>query len=104
MTVEQIAIRQEVRQLLTEAGINKNTMKDLVREVISEEMTKAVRQVMHEMDIDTIVRNKATGSLQDTVRKELRDSIDKQVRGVFGRMVISVDITDSTGTSSISHT
>ena len=26
MTVEQIAIRQEIRQLLNEAGINKNTM------------------------------------------------------------------------------
>lgn len=103
MTVEQIAIRQEVRQLMSEAGINKNTMQDIVREVISEEMTKAVRQVMHEMDIDTIIRNKATGSLQDSIRKELRDSIDQRVKGVFSRMQISVDVTDSTGTSSITR-
>jgi transcriptional regulator of met regulon len=103
MTVEQIAIRQEVRQLMNEAGINKNTMQDIVREVISEEMTKAVRQVMHEMDIDTIIRNKATGSLQDSIRKELRDSIDQRVKSVFSRMIISVDVTDSTGTSSITR-
>lgn len=103
MTVEQIAIRQEVRQLMSEAGINKNTMQDIVREVISEEMTKAVRQVMHEMDIDTIIRNKATGSLQDSIRRELRDSIDQRVKSVFSRMQISVDITDSTGMSSITR-
>ena len=51
MTIEQIAIRQEVRQLLNEAGINKNTMKEIVNEVISEELSKAVKHVMHEMDL-----------------------------------------------------
>ena len=34
MIVEQIASRQEVRQMLTEAGINKNTMKEMVKEVL----------------------------------------------------------------------
>lgn len=38
MTVEQIAIRQEVRQMLNEAGINKNTLKDMVKEVLQEEL------------------------------------------------------------------
>lgn len=100
MTVEQIAIRQEVRQMLTEAGINKNSMKELVRDVISEEMTKAVKQVMHEMDIDTIIHNKTTGSLQDAVRRELRESIDQRVRGVFNRMNITVSILDDKGETS----
>ena len=100
MTVEQIAIRQEIRQMLSEAGINKNTMKDLVNEVIYEEMTKAVKQVMHEMDIDTIIRNKTQGSLQDAVRKELRAAIDDRVRGVFNRMNITVSILDDKGETS----
>ena len=100
MTVEQIAIRQEIRQMLNEAGINKNSMKELVRDVISEEMTKAVKQVMHEMDIDTIIHNKTTGSLQDAVRRELRESIDQRVRGVFNRMNITVSILDDKGETS----
>ena len=103
MRVEEIALRQEIRQMLNEAGINKNTMKDLVQEVIYEEMTKAVKQVMHEMDIDTIIRNKTQGSLQDAVRKELRASIDERVRGVFNRMMITVDIKDDFGHSSITR-
>jgi hypothetical protein len=100
MTIEQIVMRQEIRQILNEAGINKNTMKDLVNEVIYEELTKAVKQVMHEMDIDTIIHNKTNGSLQEAVRKELRASIDDRVRGVFNRMMITVDIKDDTGHSS----
>lgn len=97
MTIEQIAIRQEIRQMLGEAGINKNTMKDLVNEVIYEEMTKAVKQVMHEMDIDTIIHNKTQGSLQDAVRKELRESIDQRVKGVFNRMNITVSVLNLNG-------
>lgn len=42
MTVEQIAIRQEVRQMLNEAGINKNTLKDMVKEVLQEELKRAI--------------------------------------------------------------
>lgn len=38
MTVEQIAIRQEVRQMLNEAGINKNTLKDMVKEVLKKNL------------------------------------------------------------------
>jgi len=43
MTVEQIVMRHEIRQMLNEAGINKNTLKDMVKEVLEEEINKAVR-------------------------------------------------------------
>ncbi len=95
MTVEQIAVRQEVRQLLNEAGINKNTMKDIVREVINEELTKAVRQVMHEMNLEDRIYKSANGNLQEAIRKELRASIDNKVNGVFNRMSINVTIAGS---------
>lgn len=95
MTVEQIAIRQEVRQLLCDAGFNKNTMKDIVREVIDEELTKAVRQVMHEMDLEDRIYKSANGNLQDAIRKELRASIDNKVNGIFNRMSVNVTIAGS---------
>ena len=92
MTVEQIAIRQEVRQLLAEAGINKNTMRDLVRDVVNEELNKAVRQIMHEIKLDEKIGELANGNLKEAVRRELRDSIDRRVNGVFNRMSVSVTI------------
>ncbi len=33
MTVEQIAIRQEIRQMLNEAGVNKTTLREMAKEV-----------------------------------------------------------------------
>lgn len=48
MKVEEIAIRQEVRQMLSEAGINKNTMKEMVKDVLHEELEKAIKQSLNE--------------------------------------------------------
>ena len=97
MTVEQIAVRQEVRQLLNEAGINRNTIKEIVREVIEEKMTNAVRQVMHEMDLEKNIYNAANGNLQKLIREELRNSIDKKVNGYFNKINVNVDIINSDG-------
>ena len=76
MTVEQIAIRQEVRQMLNEAGINKNTMKKMVREIINEELNKAVRQVLHEMDLDSQIYNMANGFFYNFISiKNIMESV-----------------------------
>lgn len=101
MTVEQIAIRQEIRQMLNEAGINKNTMKEMVREVIDEELIKAIKQVMGEMDVEDRICNLANYNLEEKIRKELRASIDARVNSVFGRMKISIDIKNKDGGSII---
>lgn len=101
MTVEQIAIRQEIRQMLNEAGINKNTMKEMVREVIDEELNKAVKQVMSEMNLYGEVKNLTNYGLQEKIRTQIKASVDERVRGVFNRMAITVDIKNNDGESSI---
>jgi hypothetical protein len=70
-------------------------MKDIVREVIDEELTKAVRQVMHEMDLEDRIHKSANGNLQEAIRKELRASIDNKVNGIFNRMSVNVTIAGS---------
>lgn len=99
MTVEQIAIRQEIRQMLNEAGINKNTMKDMVKEVIDEELAKAVKQVMHEMDIDSKISRAAKVDIEEKIKKEIQNSIRDRVSNIFNRMYLSVDIRNSDGES-----
>jgi len=99
MTVEQIAIRQEIRQLLGEAGINKNTMKDLVKEVIDEELTKAVKQVMHEMDLESKIQRAARVDIEEKIKKELQNAIRDRVNNIFNRMYLSIDIKNSDGNS-----
>lgn len=99
MTVEQIAIRQEIRQLLGEAGINKNTMKDLVKEVIDEELTKAVKQVMHEMDLESKIQRAARVDIEEKIKRELQNAIRERVNNIFNRMYLSIDIKNSDGES-----
>lgn len=50
MKVEEIALRQEVRQMLSEAGINKTVLKQLVKDVIDEEVNKAIKQAIAEQN------------------------------------------------------
>ena len=51
MRVEEIALRSEIRQMLNEAGFNKNTLKDLVKEVLREEIEKAVQDIRNSITI-----------------------------------------------------
>ena len=103
MTVEQIVVRQEVRQMLNEAGINKNTLKDMVKEVLQEEIQKACNQAMHEKDVDTMVHNAMKNDFNSVVRSTTKEVIRDRCTNIFNRMTISVDITDKDGTSSITR-
>ena len=103
MTVEQIAIRQEVRQMLTEAGINKNTMKEMAKGVLEEEMNKAIKQAIQEMDFGTQLNVDMSRQIDNALRTEIRDQIRDRICSVFSRMTISVDVTDKNGSSSITR-
>lgn len=99
MRVEEIAIRQEIRQMLNEAGINKNTLKDMVKEVLTEEIRKACGQAMNERDIEGIVAQKIDNHFTDIVKKATKEAIQDRVNNIFHRMTVSVDITDKNGSS-----
>lgn len=101
MRVEEIAIRQEVRQMLNEAGINKNSLKDMVKQVLMEELSKACKQAINENNVDSAIARKINDNFEKIVREATRDEIRSRVNGIFNRMIISVDITDKDGKSSI---
>ena len=103
MTVEQIAVRQEIRQMLNEAGINKFTLKDMVKEVLQEEIQKACIQAMHEKDVDSMVYNAMNDKFNKVVRDSTKDVIRERCASIFNRMTISVDITDKDGQSTITR-
>lgn len=103
MNVEQIAIRQEVRQMLNEAGINKNTLKDMVKDVLQEEVSKACRQAVNESDVDGAIARKINDGFGKIVREATRDEIRERVHGIFERMTISVNITDKDGQSVVTR-
>ena len=97
MTVEQIAIRQEVRQMLNEAGINKNTLKDMVSQVISEEIQKACLQAMNERDMETMIARRMDNGFNELVRKTIQTEVRDEVSKRFRSMSVTVDVRDEKG-------
>ncbi len=103
MRVEEIAVRQEIRQMLNEAGINKNTLKDMVKEILQEEVSKACRQGFNEKDVSGIVDAKINENFGKIVQEATKGEIKERIWGVFNRMTISVDITDKDGQSVVTR-
>lgn len=80
MRVEQIALRQEIRQMLNEAGINKNTLYGMAKEVMQEEIAKQVKNAINQSNIDNIVYRKINSyELRDMMREAIRKEIGKAV-------------------------
>lgn len=100
MRVEEMALRSEIRQMLNEAGFNKNTLKDEVKSVLREEIEKAVKQAINETDFNGYVKQTANSIIRDATKSHLKSVItDRLVSRWFNRMEISVDIKDEGGES-----
>lgn len=100
MRVEEIALRHEIRQMLNEAGFNKNTLKEEVKLVLREEIEKAVKQAVNETDFDGYVKRVADNIIRDATKSHLQRVItDRFVSRWFNRMEINIDIKDEVGES-----
>lgn len=81
MRVEEIALRQEIRQMLNEAGINKNTLLEMAKEVMHEEIEKQVKNSINQSNIDGIVYRKINSyELNEMMRAAIRKEISEAVR------------------------
>lgn len=81
MRVEEIALRQEIRQMLNEAGINKNTLLEMAKEVMHEEIEKQVKNSINQSNINDIVYRKINSyELNEMMRAAIRKEISEAVR------------------------
>ena len=103
MTSEEILMRREIRQMLNEIGINKNTLKDMVKEVLHEEVEKACKQAIAEYNMTNTIDSLNERAMNRIVKESIQENVAARVRSVFDRMRISIDITDDHGTSSITR-
>lgn len=89
MKPEEIALRMEIRQMLSEAGINKNTLKDMAKDVLHQEIEKQVRQAMSETYVVQLVRdNMQTYMFRDIIKDAVREQVSKSVN-------IKIDVTST---------
>ncbi|MDE6054736.1 MAG: hypothetical protein K2G55_13480 [Lachnospiraceae bacterium] len=84
MRVEEIALRQEIRQMLVEAGINRNTIKVMAEQVLREEIEKQVKSLLSQTNTEALFRSKVNTyefkeMLRNVLNREVRDAINISV-------------------------
>lgn len=92
MTIEGIAIRQEIRQMLNEAGINKNVLSNMVKEVLCEEVHKVINQQIDEIIKEDELLKKVDVIANRKIRKYVEEAVYDRVFSIARKMQISVDI------------
>lgn len=82
MKVEEMALRSEIRQMLNEAGFNRETLKQLVKESIDEVIKNQVNKVLmerNEKDLSKVVSDYLDSRMhriiQDNVRLEIKEKL-----------------------------
>lgn len=89
MRVEEIAVRQEVRQMLSEAGINRDTLREMAQQAISEEVMKQIKVVTKRIDVNIMAEDLVRRERSE-VRRLLREALQEEVRN---SVKVKVDVT-----------
>lgn len=81
MQAAEIALRQEIRQMLNEAGINKTTLREMAESIMQEEIEKQVKNAVSQTNMNRIIHDKfcsygLNDVIQDTIRKVITESMD----------------------------
>lgn len=71
MTVEQIELRKILTQMLADNGINRETIKGFVEEIVSEKVDRAIDRIIHETNMDSLIAR----MVQDTIRTTISDEV-----------------------------
>ena len=87
MRVEEIAVRQEVRQMLAESGLNRNTLREMTQQILREEIKKQVKYAVEHINVNDVVRYELTSY---EGRSALKNAISSEVRNM---VKINVDVT-----------
>lgn len=87
MTVEQIELRKILTQMLADNGINRETIKGFVEEIVSEKVDRAIDRIIHETNMDSLIARQ----VQNTIRTTISDEVRWNVRRVLGSVSISIE-------------
>lgn len=91
MRVEEIALRQEARQMLQEAGLNKESLKDLVLKDMDDKVTQVIEKRIKGVDFDDMIMRRMDVALNRAI-----DEIVKQkVNDFFYRKPLTIHATAS---------
>lgn len=83
MRVEEMALRSEIRQMLNEAGFNRETIKQMVKESIDDIVKSQVNQVLMERkdkDLSEVVSDYLDSRMYTLIRNNTENAIREKLR------------------------
>lgn len=100
MRVEEMALRSEIRQMLNEAGFNRNTIKQMIKESIDEIVKNQVNQVLmerKEKDLGGVVEAYLDNKLQRQIQNCASDVIRQKLRWMDFKVNVQVNTKENEG-------
>lgn len=83
MKVEEMALRSEIRQMLNEAGLTRETIKQLVKESIDDVVKNQVNQVLmerKEKDLSEVVSDYLDGRMYRLIQNSTESIVKEKLR------------------------
>lgn len=85
MKAAEIALRQEIRQMLNEAGINKTTLREMAKDVMQEEIERQVKNTVSQTNVNRIISDRTNTyelnrMIQTAIRETITDSMDIHIK------------------------
>ena len=97
MTVEQIELRKILTQMLADNGINRETIKGFVKEIIEEKIEKSINDIVHQtssVNMNNAINRRVDKFIDGEIDKVVRSEIHQQVSGYFHNISVSVSLRD----------
>jgi len=94
MRVEEMALRSEIRQMLDEAGFNRNTIKQMVKESIDDIVKNQVNQVLmerKEKDLGEVVESYIDNRLYRQIQNCTESVIKQKLQWIDFKVNVQVD-------------
>ena len=85
---------------LADNGINRETIKGFVREIIEEKIDKSIDEIVHQtssVKMDSAIKSRVDKFIDDEIDRIVRSEIRGQIQSHFSRIEVTVQLADANG-------
>lgn len=91
MRAEEIMIRSEIRQMLNEAGLNRESLREIVQNAINDIVEKKIDEAVRKYGgLDGRITKELTERLKYTVQDEVKAAIRDRIKYVGLRVTVDI--------------
>ena len=91
MKAEEIMIRSEIRQMLNEAGLNRESLREIVQNAINDIVEKKIDEAVRNYGgLDSGITRRVDERLDYTIKDEIREAIRDRIKYIGLRVIVDI--------------